>query len=56
MLQAIDAGDALAANQTLPIVDHELRKLAGTQLAEEKPGHTLPPTAMIDASHGEDAK
>ena len=46
LLSAIDAGDPQAADQLLPLVYQELRKLAGAKLAQEKPGQTLQPTAL----------
>lgn len=47
MLKAIDAGDPKAADQLLPSVYDELRKLAAVRLAHEKPGQTLQPTALV---------
>ena len=41
ILSAIEHGDAHAAEQLLPLVYEELRKLAASKLAEEKPGQTL---------------
>ena len=41
ILSAIEQGDPHAAEQLLPLVYHELRKLAAQKLAQEKPGHTL---------------
>jgi RNA polymerase sigma factor (TIGR02999 family) len=46
-LQAIEAGDAQAADQLLPLVYTELRRLAAVQMAREKPGQTLNPTALV---------
>ena len=46
LLSAIDAGDPKAADQLLPLVYQELRKLAGAKMAQEKPGQTLQPTAL----------
>jgi hypothetical protein len=40
ILAAIDAGDPHAAEQLLPLVYDELRKLAAAKLAHEKPGQT----------------
>src|ERR1051325_1453694 len=45
ILSAIDQGDPHAAEQLLPLVYDELRKLAARKLAQEKPGQTLQPTA-----------
>lgn len=47
MLQAIDAGDAQAADQLLALVYDELRQLAARKLAHEAPGQTLQPTALV---------
>src|SRR5947208_15112895 len=47
ILNAIEAGDALAAAQLLPLVYDELRRLAAAQMAREKPGQTLDATALV---------
>lgn len=47
ILAQIDAGDPSAANQLLPLVYDELRKLAAARLAHEKPGQTLQATALV---------
>jgi RNA polymerase sigma factor (TIGR02999 family) len=47
LFKAIDAGDTSAADQLLPLVYEELRKLAATKLARELPGQTLQPTALV---------
>ena len=47
ILQAIEQGDARAADQLLPLVYDELRKLAASRMARENPGHTLQPTALV---------
>ena len=47
ILSAIDHGDPQAVEQLLPLVYHELRKLAAQKLAQEKPGHTLQATALV---------
>src|SRR3954467_15796163 len=47
LLNAIDAGDPKAADQLLPLVYEELRKLAAVRMANEKAGHTLQPTALV---------
>jgi len=46
ILSAIDQGDPHAAEQLLPLVYKELRKLAAQRLAQEKPGQTLQATAL----------
>jgi RNA polymerase sigma factor (TIGR02999 family) len=51
LLQAVDAGDPLAAERLLPLVYEELRKLAALQLANEKPGQTLQPTALVHEAY-----
>jgi len=47
LLHAIDAGDPKAADQLLPLVYEELRKLAAHRMAQEQPGQTLQPTALV---------
>src|SRR5687767_12051986 len=47
LLSAIDAGDPKAADQLLPLVYEELRKLAAVRMANEKAGQTLQPTALV---------
>ena len=47
LLNAIDAGDATAAEQLLPLVYDELRRLAARRMAQEQPGQTLQPTALV---------
>ena len=47
ILSAIDEGDPHAAEQLLPLVYDELRKLAAQKLAQEMPGQTLQPTALV---------
>jgi RNA polymerase sigma factor (TIGR02999 family) len=47
ILAAIDGGDSSAAEQLLPIVYDELRKLAAQKLSHEKPGQTLQATALV---------
>ena len=47
LLSAIDAGDPKAADQLLPLVYEELRKLAVVRMANEKSGQTLQPTALV---------
>ena len=41
-LSAIEQGEAQAAEELLPLVYEELRKLAAARLAQEKPGQNLP--------------
>lgn len=47
ILQQIESGDPSAAEQLLPLVYDELRKLAAVRLAQEKPGQTLQATALV---------
>src|SRR3954463_14634459 len=47
ILSAIEQGDPQAAEQLLPLVYDELRKLAAAKLAQEKPGQTLQATALV---------
>lgn len=47
LLNALDAGDSQAADQLLPLVYEELRKLAAAKMAQEQPGQTLQPTALV---------
>jgi RNA polymerase sigma factor (TIGR02999 family) len=47
ILSAIEQGDPRAAEQLLPLVYEELRKLATQKLAQEKPGQTLQATALV---------
>jgi RNA polymerase sigma factor (TIGR02999 family) len=51
ILSAIEAGDPKAAAELLPLVYDELRKLAAARLAEEKPGQTLQPTALVHEAY-----
>jgi RNA polymerase sigma factor (TIGR02999 family) len=51
ILSAIEAGDPHAAEQLLPLVYDELRKLAGNKLAQEKPGQTLEATALVHEAY-----
>src|SRR5262245_32786151 len=47
ILDRAQQGDAKAAEELLPLVYEELRKLAAHRMANEKPGHTLQPTALV---------
>lgn len=47
LLDAIEAGEPKAADQLLPLVYEELRKLAVARMAHEKLGQTLQPTALV---------
>jgi RNA polymerase sigma factor (TIGR02999 family) len=51
ILSRAQAGDATAANELLPLVYDELRKLATAKLAQEKPGQTLQATALVHEAY-----
>jgi len=51
ILSAIEQGDLHAAEQLLPLVYEELRKLAAHKLAQEKPGQTLEATALVHEAY-----
>ena len=51
ILSAIEQGDANAAEQLLPLVYEELRKLAAQKLAQEKAGQTLQATALVHEAY-----
>jgi RNA polymerase sigma factor (TIGR02999 family) len=51
ILGAIERGDPGAAEQLLPLVYDELRKLAAQRLAQEKPGQTLQATALVHEAY-----
>src|SRR2546421_155930 len=51
ILSAIEHGDPHAAEQLLPLVYDELRKLAAQRLAGEKPGQTLQATALVHEAY-----
>ena len=51
ILSAIEQGDAGAAEQLLPLVYDELRKLAAQKMAQEKPGNTLQATVLVHEAH-----
>jgi hypothetical protein len=51
ILNAIDAGDSSAADELLPLVYAELRRLAAARLGNENPGQTLQPTALVHAAY-----
>ena len=53
ILERVEQGDPKAADQLLPLVYEELRKLAAVKMAQEKPGQTLQATALVhEASKG----
>jgi RNA polymerase sigma factor (TIGR02999 family) len=51
ILSAIEQGDPQAAEQLLPFVYDELRKLAAQRLKQEKPGQTLQATALVHEAY-----
>src|SRR5262245_47105954 len=51
ILSSIEQGDPSAANQLLPLVYDELRKLAAARLAQERPGQTLEATALVHEAY-----
>jgi RNA polymerase sigma-70 factor (ECF subfamily) len=48
LLHAWGAGDEAALHQLVPLVESELRRLAGVYMARERTGHTLQPTALVN--------
>src|SRR5262249_32188468 len=51
ILSAIEQADAQAAEQLLPLVYEELRRLASRKFAQEKPGQTLQATALVHEAY-----
>jgi len=51
ILSALEQGDPHAAEQLLPLVYDELRRLAAQRLAQEKPGQTLQATALVHEAY-----
>ena len=51
ILSKIESGDPSAAEQLLPLVYDELRKLAAAKMAHEKPGQTLQGTALVHEAY-----
>lgn len=51
ILNAIEQGDAKAADELLPLVYEELRLLAAQKLSHEKPGQTLQATALVHEAY-----
>jgi RNA polymerase sigma factor (TIGR02999 family) len=51
ILSRIESGDSTAAEQLLPLVYDELRKLAAVRLNQEKPGQTLQATALVHEAY-----
>jgi RNA polymerase sigma factor (TIGR02999 family) len=51
ILEAAQSGDPAAADQLLPLVYAELRRLAAVKMAEQPEGHTLQPTALVHEAY-----
>jgi RNA polymerase sigma factor (TIGR02999 family) len=51
LLEALQGDDPRAAEQLLPLIYDELRKLAAQKLAQEKPGQTLQATALVHEAY-----
>jgi RNA polymerase sigma factor (TIGR02999 family) len=51
ILQRISEGDSRAADELLPLVYDELRRLAAAYFVREKSGHTLQPTALVHEAY-----
>ncbi len=51
ILNAIEQGDAKAADELLPLVYEELRRLAAQKMSREKPGQTLQATALVHEAY-----
>ena len=51
ILNAIEQGDAKAADELLPLVYEELRRLAGQKMSQELPGQTLQATALVHEAY-----
>lgn len=51
ILSQIESGDPSAAEQLLPLVNEELRKLAAAKLVHENPGETLQATALVHEAY-----
>ena len=51
ILEQIELGEPVAADRLLPLVYDELKKLAAARLAQERPGQTLQPTALVHEAY-----
>ena len=51
ILSAIERGDGRAADELLPLVYEELRRLAAQQMSREQPGQTLQATALVHEAY-----
>ena len=50
-MEAVEAGDTQAAEQLLPLVYSELRRIAANKMKAERAGHTLQPTALVHEAY-----
>jgi RNA polymerase sigma factor (TIGR02999 family) len=51
IINAVEAGDAAAGEDLLPLVYGELRRLAAQRMANERPGQTLQPTSLVHEAY-----
>ena len=51
LLVAWSAGDTAALDELTPVIQHELHRLATRQMAGERPGHILQPTALVNEAY-----
>ena len=51
LLQRMEGGDNDAANQLVPLLYQELRRMAGAYLRHERPNHTLQATALVNEAY-----
>lgn len=51
LLVAWSAGDTTALHELTPVIQHELHRLATRQMAGERPGHILQPTALVNEAY-----
>jgi RNA polymerase sigma factor (TIGR02999 family) len=51
IMEAVEAGDTQAAEQLLPLVYSELRRIAANKMKTERAGHTLQPTALVHEAY-----
>jgi RNA polymerase sigma factor (TIGR02999 family) len=51
LLVAWSAGDTAALHELTPVIQHELHRLATRQMAGERPGHILQPTALVNEAY-----
>lgn len=51
MLKRIAGGEVSAANELLPLIEHELREIAGRHMRGESPGHTFQTTLLVNEAY-----